>query len=174
MFIVSLLATASAAPLHDVAQIELSNARDLHRAVRTAEAMERMKVSEECQAASAAVKKPLAEARSQLDGKKAKEAYVGAHGVLVSLQVCARELAEGPKSFQSTLKATLRTADAQLVALNAHLGDTEDKGAKDAYGKAVAAKTTARAKTLAGDVPSAVADWYQMVEHIFNAVKQSS
>lgn len=172
--LISLFSLAAAGPLEDVARIELQNARELHRAIRTADVSERYKLSESCAKTQEKTQGAIDEARAAFDGKDHKAAYLKIHEALMGLKPCALELASGPKPYQDKLKAMMRTSDEQLVALDAHLAEHGTETSKAAYGEAVAAKTTSRSKGIADQVSGATEDWFTMLEAIGTAIKGSS
>lgn len=171
MLAVTLFSLANAGPLADVARTELDNAREVHRAVRTAGLSARYKLSETCTKAHADAEGSITKARALYDAGDHKNAYDGLHAALVALKPCTVELATGPSAYQSRIRAVLRTADDQLAALDTHLKAHENEAARKAYGDAVAARTTARSKALADQMPAAVEDWYTMLDAIHTAIK---
>jgi len=172
--LISLFSLAAAGPLADVARIELENARELHRVVQTADLSTRYKVTEACTAAHSSAAESIQKARADYDAQKYQAAYDSLHATLMQLKPCALELAAGPKPYEVRIKTMLRSSDEQLTALAAHLEEKGNDTSKAAYGEAVGAKTTARAKGLDGQTKAAVEDWYTMLEHIAKAVSATT
>lgn len=174
MIIVSLFASAIAGPAQDVAQIDFDNAREIHRSVRTAEVGGKVQLSKTCMEAHAAATEQVEKARILFEAGKGQDAYDGIHATLVALRPCAEELSRSTKSYQIAVKAILRSSDAQLAALNAHLEAKTTPAAAEALEAATKAKQASRAHGLAGELPEALSTWYAMVDAIHTAVKASS
>ena len=173
MIIVSLFTAAVAGPLQDVAQIELDNAREIHRAVRTAEVGGKVQLSKTCMDAHGAAAATIEKARALHDAGKHAEAFDGVHTTLVALKPCAEELIKSTKSYQLSVKAVLRTSDAELAALTSHVEAKTTPAATEALAAAKAAKDASRTHVLAGELAEGVASWFLMIDAVHTAVTAS-